>query len=81
MLLAVSAATIALVPQTEWRQWFREIVASALYFENWRLAVDSQIPQRADLESTPVQHYWSLSVEEQFYLFWPLLILLALWIA
>jgi peptidoglycan/LPS O-acetylase OafA/YrhL len=81
VLLAVSAATIALVPQTEWRQWFREIVASALYFENWRLAVDSQIPQRADLESTPVQHYWSLSVEEQFYLFWPLLILLALWIA
>ncbi|HZW41804.1 MAG TPA: acyltransferase [Agromyces sp.] len=81
VLLAVSAATIALVPQNEWRQWFREIVASALYFENWRLVLDSQIPRRADLESTPVQHYWSLSVEEQFYLFWPLLILLALWIA
>ncbi|MFF2387765.1 acyltransferase family protein [Agromyces sp. NPDC058104] len=80
-LAAVSALTLLLVPQREWRPWFREIVASTLYYENWQLAVDSQIPRRADLESTPVQHFWSLSVEEQFYLFWPLLIIVALWIA
>ncbi|MDF0512607.1 acyltransferase [Agromyces sp. H3Y2-19a] len=80
-LLAVSALTLLLVPQREWRQWFREIVASALYYENWQLAADSQIPRRADLESTPVQHFWSLSVEEQFYLFWPLLLIAALWFA
>ncbi|MFF2275484.1 acyltransferase family protein [Agromyces sp. NPDC058126] len=80
-LAAVSALTLLLVPQREWRSWFREIVAATLYYENWQLAVDSQIPRRADLESTPVQHFWSLSVEEQFYLFWPLLIIVALWIA
>ncbi|MFC9559262.1 acyltransferase family protein [Agromyces sp. NPDC056965] len=81
VLAVVSVLTIVLVPQREWRSWFREIVASTLYYENWQLAVDSQIPRRADLESTPVQHFWSLSVEEQFYLFWPLLLIVAIWFA
>lgn len=80
VLLAVSAATLAFAPYRDWAAYFREIVASAFYVENWRLAVDSQQPAFADLESTPVQHFWSLSVEEQFYLLWPLLIIAALWL-
>ncbi|WP_139416363.1 acyltransferase family protein [Agromyces laixinhei] len=81
VLAAVSVLTIALVPRREWRSWFSEVVASAVYFENWQLAIDSQIPRHSDLESTPVQHFWSLSVEEQFYLFWPLLMIVAIWAA
>ncbi|GAA2044980.1 hypothetical protein GCM10009819_35250 [Agromyces tropicus] len=81
VLVAVTVMTFAVVPRFEWRSWLREVVASALYFENWLLAADSQDPARDDLASTPVQHFWSLSVEEQFYLGWPLLIIAATWFA
>ncbi len=81
VLAAVSVLTVVLAPYGDWSAYFREIVASAFYVENWRLAIDSQTPAYADLESTPVQHFWSLSVEEQFYLVWPFLILAALFFA
>ncbi|MDR5698405.1 acyltransferase family protein [Agromyces aerolatus] len=81
VLATVTVATLALVPQRMWGSWFREFIASALYYQNWLLLGDSQNPARDDLRSSPVQHFWSLSVEEQFYLAWPLLLILGLWIA
>ncbi|HEU0182132.1 MAG TPA: acyltransferase, partial [Agromyces mariniharenae] len=81
VLSACAIATLLFVPRIEWRPFLQQVLSSALYVQNWHLARDSQIPRRADLESTPVQHFWSLSVEEQFYLLWPLLIIAALWLA
>ncbi|WP_448005872.1 acyltransferase family protein [Agromyces bauzanensis] len=81
VLTACAVATLLFVPRAEWSPFLQQILSSALYVENWHLARDSQMPARADLESTPVQHFWSLSVEEQFYLIWPLLIIGALWLA
>jgi peptidoglycan/LPS O-acetylase OafA/YrhL len=76
LVIAVSAvATFLLVPVTLWQQWFRETIGATLYVENWVLAADAVDYLAAENDPSPVQHYWTLSVEEQFYLVWPLLVL------
>ena len=47
--------------------------AAALYVSNMRFAAQSTNYLATSMPS-PLQHYWSLAVEEQFYLFWPLVI-------
>ncbi len=81
VLLFCAVATFLIVPLNLWDQFFREIQASTLYVENWYLANQAVDYLGADNRPSPVQHYWSLSVEEQFYIVWPVLILIAMTIA
>lgn len=75
LVLAVTAVGVwLLAPVQLWGQWFREIAASGLYAQNWVLAADAVDYLAAENVVSPVQHFWSLSAEEQFYLVWPLLI-------
>lgn len=48
-------------------------VWAALYVSNWYFLAQSQDYFAADASPSPVLHYWSLSVEEQFYIVWPLI--------
>jgi peptidoglycan/LPS O-acetylase OafA/YrhL len=56
------------------------VVASSLYVVNWRFAAQATDYLAQDAAASIVQHYWTLSVEEQFYLVWPLLLLVVTWL-
>ncbi|MET1051267.1 MAG: acyltransferase, partial [Mycetocola sp.] len=78
VLIATGVATVFWVPITLWQQWFKEIGAAAIYVQNWVLSADAVDYLGAENQPSAVQHFWSLSVEEQFYIFWPLVIVLIL---
>ncbi|MBW3607925.1 MAG: acyltransferase [Actinobacteria bacterium] len=80
-LFVCAVGTLLFVPQVYWQQFLTEIAASTAYVQNWQLAGDAVDYLAADNRASPVQHFWSLSAEEQFYLAWPLLIALGAWLS
>jgi peptidoglycan/LPS O-acetylase OafA/YrhL len=76
LVLAVTLAGSRLVaPETQWENTAQQARAAVLYVVNWLLARDAVDYLAAENAPSPVQHFWSLSVEEQFYFVWPVLIL------
>src|SRR5487761_1910820 len=55
----------------------KDALASALYLGNYRFALQQTNYLYSGLTPSPLQHYWSLGVEEQMYLVWPVLLLAA----
>lgn len=51
----------------------RHLVTSAAFIQNWMLASESGYFDTA-VEIKPFLHLWSLGVEEQFYIIWPLML-------
>ncbi|MFJ4228736.1 acyltransferase family protein [Paenarthrobacter nicotinovorans] len=74
VLLGVLAATWAFIPQSRWPDVLAEAWASLFYRQNWQLA-DNAVDYYAQNHSgaSPLQHFWSLSVQGQVFILWPLI--------
>lgn len=55
---------------------FWDALYATFFTANWRFAAVGTDYFQAEAAVSPLQHYWSLSVEEQFYFVWPWLMLL-----
>ena len=73
VLATVLVVSYVLMPELVWEKIGHEIRASVLYVENWHLAATSTDYLGQWDEKTPVQHFWALSLQGQFYVAWLLL--------
>jgi peptidoglycan/LPS O-acetylase OafA/YrhL len=78
--LLITAAIFAAISPLEALAAAGAFKAAFLYSANWFFIHQATGYFGADVNSNPVLHFWSLAVEEQFYLLWPLLLTGLFWL-
>jgi len=81
VLLVATVLSLVFLPVELWVSTAQEVVASGFYVQNLWLASKAVTYSASNDVASPVQHFWSLSAEEQFYLLWPSLIIASCWLA
>lgn len=77
VLILVQVGAIAVLPATHRLDTAREVLASMLYVENWQLARKAVDYLDRENIASPVQHFWAMSVQGQFYLYAAILFAIA----
>ena len=77
VLVATLVGALAIFSPLDMARIAQDGLAAGLSVANMRLAVEAT-DYFAAADTSPMLHYWSLSVEEQFYLLWPALLVVAM---
>jgi peptidoglycan/LPS O-acetylase OafA/YrhL len=78
--IVTAIASVVLLPPLQASGVIRDGIASALYVSNYWFILENVSYFASLLPPSPFQHYWSLGVEEQFYLLWPIMIIGTAWL-
>ncbi|WP_271399228.1 acyltransferase family protein [Salinicoccus roseus] len=79
VLLSIVIASYFILPEVQWIQTIKEVFASIFYYENWQLAMTNTDYLDQTNAKSPVQHFWAMSIQGQFYVIWFFIIMIALW--
>jgi len=75
VMLAIVVAWVTIFGPAQPDQFRHGVISAVLYVNNWQqIFADVSYFARFEAEG-PLDHLWSLSVEEQFYILWPFLLL------
>ncbi len=77
-ILGISLLFVLTVPVVRRVAVIGDAQSSLLYYANWRFIAQSTDYFATDVDKSPFLHFWTLSIEEQFYVAFPLLLLLLL---
>ncbi|MBG9209629.1 acyltransferase family protein [Mammaliicoccus sciuri] len=70
VLLVTVILSFFLLPESILGKTIKEIIASLFYYQNWQLALSSTDYLNKDQMKTPVEHFWAMSIQGQFYIIW-----------
>jgi peptidoglycan/LPS O-acetylase OafA/YrhL len=75
-MLIIVVAWVTIFGPAQPQQFRDGVVASALYVSNWQLIFGDVSYFARFAPPGPLNHLWSLAIEEQFYIVWPFLLLI-----
>ena len=78
LIVVVTIAARSLLPPEEVRLLRGDGLAAVFYVANWQMLLGGGDYFAQTAAPSPLEHTWSLAIEEQFYLLWPLLLLVLL---
>src|SRR5215831_4968858 len=78
LMLAIVSVYVALFDASQLAEVRRQVITSALYVGNWSTIAQHGSYFARFAAPLPLDHLWSLAIEEQFYLLWPWLLLLGI---
>lgn len=78
VLIATSIVSLIIMLPAELINYFNSVIYASLFSANFYMWKEVGGYFGAQAEFIPLLHLWSLAVEEQFYIFWPIVLLLVL---